>query len=69
MVTIAPGLFKTPLLAGLPEKVQDELAATVPNPRRLGDPDEFAHLVETVIDNRMLNGEVIRIDGALRMAP
>lgn len=69
VVTIAPGLFRTPLLAGLPEKVQDELAATVPNPRRLGDPDEFAHLVESIIENRMMNGEVVRLDGALRMAP
>jgi len=67
--TIAPGLFKTPLLAGLPEKVQNELAATVPNPSRLGDPDEFAHLVQTIIENQMLNGETIRLDGALRMAP
>ena len=69
VVTIAPGIFKTPLLAGLPEKVQNELASTVPNPRRLGDPEEFAHLVESIIENRMINGEVIRIDGALRMAP
>lgn len=67
--TIAPGLFKTPLLAGLPEKVQNELAATVPNPKRLGDPDEFAHMVQAIIENRMLNGEVIRLDGALRMQP
>lgn len=67
--TIAPGLFKTPLLAGLPEKVQNELAATVPNPSRLGDPDEFAHLVQAIIENRMLNGETIRLDGAIRMQP
>lgn len=69
VMTIAPGLFKTPLLAGLPEKVQNELAATVPCPKRLGDPDEFAMLVEAIVLNRMLNGEVIRLDGALRMQP
>jgi 3-hydroxyacyl-CoA dehydrogenase / 3-hydroxy-2-methylbutyryl-CoA dehydrogenase len=69
VVTIAPGLFKTPLLAGLPEKVQNELAATVPNPKRLGDPDEFAHLVQAIIENKMLNGETIRLDGAIRMQP
>jgi 3-hydroxyacyl-CoA dehydrogenase/3-hydroxy-2-methylbutyryl-CoA dehydrogenase len=69
VVTIAPGLFSTPLLAGLPEKVQNELGAMVPNPSRLGRPDEFAHLVCTTIENHMLNGEVIRLDGALRMPP
>lgn len=63
------GLFKTPLLAGLPEKVQDQLAATVPFPPRLGDPDEYAHLVQCIIENPMLNAEVIRLDGALRMQP
>jgi len=63
------GLFKTPLLAGLPEKVQNELAETVPNPRRLGYPDEYAHLVQSIIENNMINGEVIRLDGALRMSP
>ena len=68
-MTIAPGLFKTPMLAGLPEKVQNELASTVPCPRRLGDPDEFAMLVESIVLNPMLNGEVIRLDGALRMQP
>lgn len=67
--TIAPGLFRTPLLSALPIKVQQELGATVPNPPRLGEPDEFAHLVETMIDNHMLNGEVVRLDGALRMPP
>jgi 3-hydroxyacyl-CoA dehydrogenase/3-hydroxy-2-methylbutyryl-CoA dehydrogenase len=67
--TVAPGLFKTPMLAGLPEKVQNELAATVPFPKRLGDPDEFAQLVQAIIENRMLNGEVIRLDGAIRMMP
>jgi len=67
--TIAPGLFNTPLLASLPDKVRDYLAKTVPCPQRLGDPDEFAMLVESIIRNPMLNGEVIRIDGALRMQP
>lgn len=68
VVTIAPGLFRTPLLAGLPDQVQNELAQTVPFPSRLGDPAEYADLVEHVVTNRMLNGEVIRLDGALRMA-
>lgn len=67
--TIAPGLFMTPLLAGLPEKVQNELAREVPFPSRLGDPDEYAQLAEHIISNVMLNGECIRIDGALRMKP
>lgn len=69
VVTVAPGLFDTPLLASLPEKVKASLAKTVPNPSRLGDPDEFAHLVQHIILNKMLNGEVIRLDGALRMQP
>jgi len=69
VVTIAPGLFRTQLLAGLPEKVQNELAATVPNPKRLGEPEEFGHLVQAIVENRMINGEVIRLDGALRMSP
>jgi 3-hydroxyacyl-CoA dehydrogenase / 3-hydroxy-2-methylbutyryl-CoA dehydrogenase len=69
VVSIAPGLFATPLLAALPARVQEELAATVPCPRRLGDPDEFAKLVMAVLHNTMLNGEVIRLDGALRMPP
>lgn len=59
----------TPLLEGLPEIVRTQLASTVPNPPRLGRPGEFADLVEAIIDNRMLNGEVIRLDGALRMSP
>ena len=67
--TIAPGLFKTPLLASLPEKVQNQLGATVPFPSRLGIPDEFAQLAQAIVENRMLNGECIRIDGALRMPP
>jgi len=69
VVTIAPGLFRTPLLESLPEKVQAFLAKTVPNPQRLGDPDEYANLVQTIVLNNMLNGEVIRLDGALRMQP
>lgn len=67
--TIAPGLFLTPMLEGLPEKVQLDLAATVPLPRRLGNPDEYAKLVVAIMENSMLNGEVIRLDGALRMQP
>jgi 3-hydroxyacyl-CoA dehydrogenase/3-hydroxy-2-methylbutyryl-CoA dehydrogenase len=57
------------MLAGLPEKVQAELGATVPLPSRLGDPDEYAQLVQAILENPMINGEVIRIDGALRMPP
>lgn len=68
-VTIAPGLFDTPLLQGLPDKVRVHLASTVPCPPRLGDPIEYGHLVQTIIENPMLNGEVIRLDGALRMQP
>ena len=67
--TIAPGLFKTPMLAGLPDVVQNQLALTVPFPSRLGDPDEYGQLVQAILENAMLNGEVIRLDGALRMAP
>jgi NAD(P)-dependent dehydrogenase (short-subunit alcohol dehydrogenase family) len=66
---IAPGLFDTPLLAGLPEEVRTSLGATVPNPPRLGRPDEYAALALHIVANTMLNGEVIRLDGALRMAP
>jgi NAD(P)-dependent dehydrogenase (short-subunit alcohol dehydrogenase family) len=69
VVTIAPGLFETPLLAGLPEAARESLGATVPFPPRLGDPAEYADLVEHIVTNTMLNGEVIRLDGALRMAP
>lgn len=66
---IAPGLFHTPLLAGLPQEAQDSLAASIPFPKRLGQPAEYARLVLHIIDNVMINGEVIRLDGALRMAP
>lgn len=69
VVAIAPGLFDTPLLAGLPEDARRSLAEQVPHPSRLGRPEEFAALVQHIIDNPMLNGEVIRLDGAIRMAP
>jgi 3-hydroxyacyl-CoA dehydrogenase / 3-hydroxy-2-methylbutyryl-CoA dehydrogenase len=67
--TIAPGTFDTPLLAGLPEENRQALASSVPFPSRLGRPDEFAALVTHIVENEMLNGETIRLDGALRMAP
>ena len=67
--SIAPGLFLTPLLEGLPQDVQDSLGAQVPFPARLGDPAEFAALARHIVENPMLNGEVIRLDGAIRMAP
>jgi 3-hydroxyacyl-CoA dehydrogenase / 3-hydroxy-2-methylbutyryl-CoA dehydrogenase len=63
------GLFDTPLLRSLPEKVRSYLASTVPFPSRLGLPDEYAHLAQSIVENPMINGEVIRIDGALRMQP
>lgn len=69
VVTIAPGLFDTPMLAALPQKVRDFLAKTVPFPQRLGAPSEYAQLVESIIENPLLNGETIRLDGALRMMP
>jgi len=69
VVAIAPGLFSTPLLELLPNNLQDTLGAMVPFPNRLGKPDEFAQLVEAIIANPMLNGETIRLDGALRMPP
>jgi NAD(P)-dependent dehydrogenase (short-subunit alcohol dehydrogenase family) len=68
VMTIAPGLFDTPLLAGLPEPARQSLAQQVPFPPRLGRPDEYAALVRHILENEMLNGEVIRLDGALRMA-
>ncbi len=67
--TIAPGLFATPLLLGMPQPVQDSLAASVPFPSRFGTPQEYAKLALHIIDNAMLNGETIRLDGALRMPP
>ncbi|WP_448566080.1 SDR family NAD(P)-dependent oxidoreductase [Thermus sp.] len=69
VVALAPGLFDTPLLQGLPEKAKASLAEQVPFPKRLGRPEEYAALVLHVLENPMLNGEVIRLDGALRMAP
>eukprot|EP00563_Minutocellus_polymorphus_P017437 CAMPEP_0197719910 /NCGR_PEP_ID=MMETSP1434-20131217/3464_1 /TAXON_ID=265543 /ORGANISM="Minutocellus polymorphus, Strain CCMP3303" /LENGTH=303 /DNA_ID=CAMNT_0043304697 /DNA_START=21 /DNA_END=932 /DNA_ORIENTATION=+ len=69
VMSVAPGLFQTPLLSGLPEKVQAELGQMVPCPSRLGDPDEFGRLVVSILTNPMLNGETIRLDGALRMPP
>ncbi|APX25714.1 MAG: 3-hydroxyacyl-CoA dehydrogenase [Rhodobacteraceae bacterium] len=69
VVTIAPGIFGTPMMAGLPQEVQDSLGASVPFPPRLGRPEEYAAMVQHIIGNTMLNGEVIRLDGALRMAP
>jgi NAD(P)-dependent dehydrogenase (short-subunit alcohol dehydrogenase family) len=68
-VTIAPGLFLTPLLYQLPKEVQASLAASIPFPKRLGKPEEFAQLAAAIVENASLNGEVIRLDGALRMAP
>ncbi len=69
VMTIAPGTFDTPMLAGLPEKARVSLAAAIPNPTRLGDPKEYGALVAHIVANEYLNGEVIRLDGALRMAP
>ncbi len=69
VVTIAPGLFETPMLAGLPEEAKASLGAQVPYPSRLGRPAEYAALVKHIVENGMLNGEVIRLDGAIRMAP
>lgn len=69
VVTIAPGLFLTPLMAELPQPVQESLAASIPFPKRLGKPGEFAQLAAAIVENLSLNGEVIRLDGALRMAP
>ncbi len=69
VVTIAPGLFHTPLLASLPQEALDSLGSQVPHPSRLGDPTEFAMLAAHIVENPMLNGETIRLDGAIRMAP
>jgi NAD(P)-dependent dehydrogenase (short-subunit alcohol dehydrogenase family) len=67
--TIAPGIFETPMLLGMPKDVQDALAKQVPFPPRLGKPSDYAQLVRSIVENEMLNGEVIRLDGAIRMAP
>jgi NAD(P)-dependent dehydrogenase (short-subunit alcohol dehydrogenase family) len=69
VMTIAPGIFDTPMMAGLPEAARDSLGKQVPFPPRLGKPEEYAALVKHIFDNEMLNGEVIRLDGAIRMAP
>ena len=69
VVTVAPGLFETPMLAGLPDEAKASLGAQVPHPSRLGKPAEYAALVEHILANPMLNGEVVRLDGAIRMAP
>ena len=69
VMTIAPGLFDTPLLAALPEEARQALGAQIPFPSRLGRPEEFAQLVGTIVENPMLNGETIRLDGAIRMPP
>lgn len=69
VMTIAPGIFETPMLLGMPKEVQDSLGAMVPFPPRLGKPAEYAMLVKQIFDNPMLNGEVIRLDGAIRMQP
>ena len=69
VVTVAPGLFGTPMLLGMPQEVQDSLGRSVPFPPRLGRPDEYAALVRHIMENTMLNGEVIRLDGAIRLAP
>jgi len=68
-MTIAPGIFGTPMLFGMPQEVQDALAAGVPFPSRLGTPQDYAKLVKHIVENEMLNGEVIRLDGAIRLAP
>ena len=69
VVTIAPGLFDTPLLAGLPEEARKSLGDQIPHPSRLGRPSEYAALAAAIVENPMLNGETIRLDGAIRMAP
>ena len=69
VMAIAPGIFGTPMVTGMPEEVQDSLAAQIPFPSRLGRPDEYASLVKHIIENVMLNAEVIRLDGAIRMGP
>lgn len=69
VVTIAPGLFETPMMLGLPEEVQESLGRSVPFPPRLGRPMEYAHTVQYIVENTMMNGETIRLDGAIRMQP
>lgn len=69
VMTVAPGIFETPMLLGMPQEVQDALGKMVPFPSRLGKPEEYAQLAKTIIENMMLNGETIRLDGAIRMQP
>jgi NAD(P)-dependent dehydrogenase (short-subunit alcohol dehydrogenase family) len=69
VMTIAPGIFATPMMGSLPPEVQESLGRMVPFPQRLGQPDEYAKLARTIIENEYLNGEVIRLDGAIRLAP
>jgi NAD(P)-dependent dehydrogenase (short-subunit alcohol dehydrogenase family) len=69
VMTIAPGIFETPMLKGMPQEVQDALASGIPHPSRLGRPSEYADLVRHIVENEYLNGEVIRLDGAIRLAP
>ena len=69
VMSIAPGIFATPMMTAMPQEVQDSLGASVPFPPRLGQPAEYAALVRHIVENQMLNGEVIRLDGAIRMAP
>ena len=69
VVTIAPGIFETPMMLGMPQDVQDSLARAVPFPPRLGKPADYASLIKHIVENEMLNGETIRLDGAIRMAP
>lgn len=69
VMTIAPGLFDTPLFASLPQEARESLGKMVPFPPRLGLPDEYARLVQSIVENPMLNGETIRLDGAIRMQP
>ena len=69
VMTVAPGIFGTPMLMGMPQEVQDSLAASIPYPSRLGTPEDFASLVSHIIENTVLNGETIRLDGAIRLAP
>ncbi|MEM7801040.1 MAG: SDR family NAD(P)-dependent oxidoreductase [Chloroflexota bacterium] len=69
IVTVAPGIFGTPMLRGMTEEIQNALAASVPFPKRLGTPEDFANLAQHIVENEMLNGETIRLDGAIRLAP
>lgn len=69
VATIAPGIFWTPMMAGLPQKAQDSLAEQIPHPSRLGKPEEYAKLAMHILDNTMINGETVRLDGAIRMGP